>query len=84
VAGLCHDLGHGPFSHAFDDVFIPEVFPDKMVNGEPWRHEDASVKLLDHLLTVSISSNKLDSPDWGSSLGTQEQLKVGICSPGTK
>lgn len=26
-AGLCHDLGHGPFSHAFEGELLPRVLP---------------------------------------------------------
>ncbi|XP_051887666.1 deoxynucleoside triphosphate triphosphohydrolase SAMHD1-like [Pristis pectinata] len=50
IAGLCHDLGHGPFSHLFDGKFIPLTR-----KGLKWKHEDASLTMLDHL----ISSNNL-------------------------
>ncbi|KDQ07753.1 hypothetical protein BOTBODRAFT_38548 [Botryobasidium botryosum FD-172 SS1] len=45
LAGLCHDLGHGPFSHVFDNQFIPRVRPDIK-----WSHEEASVMMLDALV----------------------------------
>ena len=44
LAGLTHDLGHGPFSHLFDGLFIPEVRKD--IN---WTHEDASQAMLQHI-----------------------------------
>lgn len=40
LAGLTHDLGHGPFSHVFDGVFIPTVKP-----GCTWTHEQGNQKL---------------------------------------
>lgn len=51
IAGLCHDLGHGPFSHAFEE-WIHKVRPDR----PDYKHEQMSVSLLELL----IEENGLD------------------------
>ncbi|KAF9651040.1 HD-domain/PDEase-like protein [Thelephora ganbajun] len=54
VAGLCHDLGHGPFSHVWDGQFIPAALP-----GKYWKHEDASEMMFDDL----VVKNNIDLPE---------------------
>ncbi|KAI9340279.1 hypothetical protein BDR26DRAFT_802774, partial [Obelidium mucronatum] len=45
LAGLTHDLGHGPFSHIFDSHVIPRLRPTVQ-----WSHEDASESMLEYLV----------------------------------
>ena len=47
---MCHDLGHGPFSHFFDSVYIPRAKPNIS-----WQHEQASCDLLDYMLKSNPS-----------------------------
>lgn len=46
IAGLCHDLGHGPFSHLFDGPFLSKIFQGK----HDWTHEKASSMLFEQIL----------------------------------
>ncbi|OAF68568.1 Deoxynucleoside triphosphate triphosphohydrolase SAMHD1 [Intoshia linei] len=39
IAALCHDLGHGPFSHLFENI-----------TPKHWKHEMNSIKLLKYIL----------------------------------
>ncbi|KAM3921816.1 deoxynucleoside triphosphate triphosphohydrolase SAMHD1 isoform 2-T2 [Leptodactylus fuscus] len=66
IAGLCHDLGHGPFSHMFDGRFMPLARPQK-----DFKHETASVKMFDHL----IQSNGLEKVMERYGLVLPEDLK---------
>jgi HD superfamily phosphohydrolase len=47
IAGLCHDLGHGPFSHVFDDILkkIPK-YKDN-INAE---HETRSCLIFENIV----------------------------------
>ena len=49
IAGLCHDIGHGPFSHTFE-YFIKERI------DKNWNHEIQSEVILRHL----IDENNID------------------------
>ncbi|KNH04070.1 dendritic cell-derived IFNG-induced protein [Perkinsela sp. CCAP 1560/4] len=43
LAGLCHDLGHGPFSHLFEE-FVNRS------RAKKWRHEEMSVKVFNYII----------------------------------
>lgn len=78
IAGLCHDIGHGPFSHLFDKVVTDEKI------REEWRHETRSVLMLRHLIEsnqINISDFKLKEEDLvfiGEMIdGTPEEMRKG-------
>ncbi|XP_078411026.1 deoxynucleoside triphosphate triphosphohydrolase SAMHD1-like [Cetorhinus maximus] len=76
IAGLCHDLGHGPFSHLFDGKFIPLTR-----KGLKWKHEDASLSMFEHLIKCNgldgvLMNHGLQLPD--DLVFIKEQIKGPI------
>ncbi|XP_046993679.1 deoxynucleoside triphosphate triphosphohydrolase SAMHD1 [Schistocerca americana] len=57
IAGLCHDLGHGPFSHTWEH-FVSDYDPS-------WKHETSTLEIFDELANRFDEDFKmfgLDSP----------------------
>jgi len=65
IAGLCHDLGHGPFSHVFDDVFIPTIKNQKGINEthENEIHEIRSINILKIIIKKNPELSKFIGED---------------------
>lgn len=67
MAGLVHDLGHGPFCHLFDRQVIPTIMQlnNQIVNSQnlEWEHEDASGMLFEYMIDKHNFDIELDELD---------------------
>ena len=70
IAGLCHDLGHGPFSHLFDGAFIPR---SKTKSSSGWTHEQCSCDLFDEMIRKNEKVRKLFEE---CGIGDKEQIMI--------
>lgn len=61
IAGLCHDLGHGPFSHTFESFYVNYK---KKKSERKWNHERMSLKIVERIVeNIMDNSEVLDRND---------------------
>jgi len=54
IAGVCHDLGHGPYSHTFEHAFV-----HRHLGLKEWCHEDMSLKLFEYLIDNNTTAGEV-------------------------
>ena len=70
IAGLIHDLGHGPFSHLFDEWLSSK---EELKNNHLIEHEDRSIELLKLIVESSEFNYKII--DGKTLLNSNQQFK---------
>ena len=60
IAALCHDVGHGPYSHVFDDAFINNSY---LKNHPMATHEQRSCMLVERIVKESSILSKFVTDD---------------------
>lgn len=58
IAALCHDIGHGPFSHVFDDSFIKNT---DVKNKFGATHEERSGILIEYIIKNDVDLKEIIS-----------------------
>lgn len=60
IAGACHDLGHGPFGHMFQDIVVPTLLGedlDECKGGNDrkhvWEHEQMSIDMVQYIIDLN-------------------------------
>ena len=60
IAALCHDIGHGPFSHVFDDFYLPLIGKSKEHGSS---HEERSGLIIDIIIKSDETLSKYITND---------------------
>jgi len=90
IAALCHDLGHGPFSHVFDTHVVREAAETLGREGQVARanqlrkhtHEAHSVDMFKQMCTEMPASTRIDAQDrrFIEELILGDKLAGGLCA----